>query len=137
MINSVAVPSQTVAAGSNVLFSVDRVRTRSCLCNGWLTHDNGSGVFTITRPGIYEIQYNANVTAGAIGTAFLDLELNGEPIGGTRSIYTVATPGDLGNVAASALVKIPCGASATITLGNNSTLSLTVQDANIIIKKVA
>lgn len=138
MINSVAVAPQTVAANGNVLFTTDRVRTKSCKgCGGWVSHDVGSGLFTLTKPGIYEIQYNADITSTDTGAASLVLEQNGEPIGGTQSIYTIATASAIGNVSASTLVCVPCGASYTITLTNNSTLSLSAQDANIIIKKVA
>lgn len=138
MINSVAVTTQAVAANGNVLFTTDRVRTKSCnSCCGWLSHDAGSGLFTLTKPGIYEIHYNANITSTDTGAASLVLEQNGEPIGGTQSIYTIATASALGNVSASTLVCVPCGASYTITLTNNSTLALDVQDANIVIEKVA
>lgn len=137
MINSVGVASAVVSAGSNVLFPTDRVRTKSCnSCCGWLSHDTGSGLFTLTKQGIYEIQYNANITSTDIGQASLVLEQNGEAIGGTQSIYTVATASALGNVSASTLICVPCGASYTITLTNNSTLALNVQDANIVIKKI-
>lgn len=138
MINSVTVASQTVAANQNVLFVTDRVRTKSCSsCCGWLSHDAGSGLFTLTKPGVYKILYNANITSVDPGVASLVLEQNGEAIGGTQSIYTIATASALGNVSASTLVNVPCGASYTITLTNNSTLSLNVQDANIIITKIA
>lgn len=138
MINSVAVATQAVAANNNVLFPTDRIRTKSCnSCCGWLSHDTGSGLFTLTKPGIYEIHYNANITSTDTGTASLVLEQNGEPIGGTQSIYTIATASALGNVSASTLVCVPCGASYTITLTNNSTLALNVQDANIVIEKIA
>lgn len=138
MINSVAVATQAVTANNNVLFPTDRIRTKSCnSCCGWLTHDLGSGLFTLTKPGIYEIQYNANVTSATAGQASLVLKQNGENIGGTQSIYTIATANALGNVAATTRVSVPCGASYTITLTNNSTLSLNVQDANIIISKVS
>lgn len=42
-----------------------------------------------------------------------------------------------GNVSGETLIQVPCGASYTITLGNNSGLDLSVQNANIIIKKLA
>lgn len=32
MINSITIAEQTVAAGSNVLFTTDRIRTKSCQC---------------------------------------------------------------------------------------------------------
>lgn len=138
MINSVAVAAQTVAANQNVLFPTDRVRTKSCnSCCGWLSHDVGSGLFTLTKPGIYEVQYNANISSTATGQDSLVLQLNGENIGGTQSIYNVATANVLGNVAASTLICVPCNASYTVSLANNSALPSTVQDANIIIKKIA
>lgn len=138
MINSVAVASRIVAANQNVLFVTDRVRTKSCSsCCGWLSHDVGSGLFTLTKPGVYKVEYNANITSTDPGIASLVLEQNGEAIGGTQSIYTIATASALGNVSASTLVNVPCGASYTITLTNNSTLSLNVQDASIIITKIA
>lgn len=138
MINSVAVASQAVAIGQNVLFTSDNVRTKSCnSCCGWLAHNVGSGIFTITKPGIYEVEYNANITSIDAGTASLVLEQNGEAIGGTQSIYTIATASALGNVSASTLICVPCNTSYTVTLTNNSTLALSVQDANIIIKKIA
>lgn len=139
MINSIGVASQTVTSGQNVLFPTDKVRTRSCQCSckGWLAHDLGSGLFTLTKPGVYEVEYNANVTSATVGVASLDLELDGEIIGGTRSIYTVATASEVGNVSGTTLIRVPCGASYVVSLGNNSGLSLTVQDANIIIKKLA
>lgn len=138
MINSVAVATQAVAVNNNVLFPTDSVRTKSCnTCCGWLAHDLGSGIFTLTKPGIYEITYNANITSTDTGQASLVLEQNGEAIGGTQSIYTIATASALGNVSATTLVKVPCGASYTITLTNNSTLALNVQDASIVITKLA
>lgn len=138
MINSTAVATQSVASNGNVLFTTDRVRTKSCnSCCGWLSHDIGSGLFTLTKSGIYEVHYNANITSTDTGQGSLVLEQNGEAIGGTQSIYTIATASALGNVSATTLICVPCGASYTISLTNNSTLALNVQDANIIIEKVA
>lgn len=139
MINSVTTTSQTVAINSNVLFPTDRVRTRSCrcACRGWLTHDLGSGLFTLTKGGIYQVMYNANVTGTVVGTAILDLKVNGEAIGGSRSIYTIATANALGNMSATSLIQVPCNGSLTLSLANDSTIPLIIQDANIIVKKIA
>ena len=137
MINSIAVSVQSVSSGQNVLFSTDRCRTNSCKCGGWLSHDNGSGLFRISKQGIYEVEYNANITSIDTGEISLVLEQNGEPIGGTNAIYNVATAGVLGHVSASALICIPCGCCVTISLGNNGVNTVSVQDANIIIKKIS
>lgn len=79
MINSIATAIQTVANGQNVLFTTDRVRTKSCqcACKGWLAHDVGSGLFTLTKQGIYEVEYTANITSETVGVASLELEQNG------------------------------------------------------------
>lgn len=139
MINSIATAVQTVDNSNNVLFPTDRVRSKSCQypCKGWLAHDLGSGLFTLTKQGIYEITYTADITSAAAGQASLVLEQNGEVIGGTQSIYTVATANAYGNVSGDTLIQVPCGTSYTIALANNSGLDLSVQNANIIIKKIA
>lgn len=137
MINSYSVPVQSVNAGQNVLFTNDRCRTKSCQCGGWLSHESGSGLFTISKPGYYEIQYNANITSTDTGEISLVLELNGEAISGTNAIYNVATAGVVGHVSASALICVPCGCCVTVSLGNNGANTVSVQDANIIIKKNA
>ncbi len=139
MINSIATAIQTVSSGDNVLFPTDRVRTKSCQCpcKGWLAHDAGSGLFTLTKSGIYEIAFDADITSAATGDASLVIEQNGEAVGGTQSLYNVATAGVYGNVNGNTLIQVPCGASYTVTLGNNSGLELSVKNANMIIKKVA
>ena len=137
MINSVAQATQAVAVNSNVLFTSSPVRTKSSTSPcGWLQHTDGTGSFTLTKPGIYEVEYNADITSTDTGQASLVLENNGVAIPGTQSIYTVATASALGNVSATTLVQVPCGSQETITLVNNSTLALNVQDANITIKKL-
>lgn len=139
MINSIATSIQTVTSGSNVLFPTDRIRTKACQCpcKGWLAHDAGSGLFTLTKAGIYEVTFDADITSTTTGDASLVLEQNGEAVGGTLSLYNVATAGVYGNVNGDTLIQVPCGASYTIALGNNSGLELSVQNANIIIKKLA
>lgn len=137
MINSVNVPAQSVLKDGNILFGVDRVRTKSCQCGGWIEHDAGSGLFTIIKPGIYEISFNANISLAAPGVASMSIKANGEGIGGTNMLANIVTANTLVNISSSTLVQIPCGTSKTISVGNNTALTETVQDANIIIKRIA
>lgn len=144
MINSVNVPTQVVNSQSNILFNNDRVRTRRGeTCNGgWLFHDLGSGQFTLTNDkkcgcDVFEIQFNANVSSTTPGDLVFVIQNNGEAIGGTEMDYTVATANAFGNISSSTLIKIPSGASATVTVKNISLTSSNVKDANIIIKKIA
>lgn len=137
MINSVNINEQTVAVNGNVLFDTDRVRTRACYCGGWLQHDNGSGTFEIVRPGIYKVDFNANVTAAAAGDTTLAIQNNGVTIGGTEMDYVVAVAGDYQNVSASTLVVVQPYGSRTISVANISDAEVTVDDANIIVTRIA
>lgn len=143
MINSVNVPAQTVLTQGIILFSVDKVRSNrsNACCGGWLFHDLGSGQFTLTNRGcgcdVFEIQFNTNLTADTTGALALVIQSNGEAIGGTEMDYTPTTANTYESVSASTLVKVPAGASVTISVKNISSISALVKDANIIIKKIA
>lgn len=138
MINSVNVAPQPVALNGNVLFATDRVRTNACNCGGSIQHDAGSGLFTLAKCGIYEVQFNANVSAGAAGAVALAIRANGEAVGGTEMDYTVVTAGVYQSVSSSTLIRVPCGASKTISVANVSpVLAALVKDANIIVKRLA
>lgn len=144
MINSVNVPVQTVNAQANILFNVDRVRTkRGEACNGgWLFHDLGSGQFTLTNEKccgcvVFEVQFNANISSATTGALAFVIQSNGEAIGGAEMDYTVATVNTFGNISSSTLIKVPAGASITVTVKNISLIPANVKDANIIIKKIA
>ena len=142
MINSVSVPVQTVNANGIVIFSTDRVRSNRCNgCNGgWLYHDIGSGQFQLVNKScntsVFEISFNANVTSATTGALDFAIQSNGEAIGGTEMITTIDTADAYENISASTLVKVPSGASTTISVTNISTLVALVEDANIMIAKV-
>lgn len=142
MLNVINVPAQEIAANQNVIFNATRVKSRRCGCqSGWLNHIEGSGLFTITnrsnQPMAVELQFNANVTASAVGATALALELNGENIGGTEMDYTVVTADVYQNVSADTLIPVPAGTSLTVSVGNISAGAVLVKDANLIIKKLS
>lgn len=142
MLNAIAREAQQISAGQNVIFTATRVKSRRCGCSsGWLSHIEGSGLFTITnrgnQPMAVEVQFNGNVTASAAGETVLTMEVNGEAIGGTEMDYTVATAGVYQNVGASTLIPVPAGTSLIVSVGNISAGAVLVKDANIIIKKLS
>lgn len=142
MLNVIAKDAQQISANENVIFTGTRVKSRRCGCSGgWLSHIEGSGLFTITnrsnQPMAVELQFNANITAAAAGATALVLKLNGESIGGTEMDYTVVTADVYQNVSADTLIPVPAGTSLAVSIGNISTGAVLVKDANLIIKKVA
>lgn len=144
MINSVQDTALVLASNnSNIMFSSDVVRTRSANCCGWLTHALGSTQYQITAPGIYEIQFNANVTAATVGQVALAIKSNGEVLSGTEMDATIATANVYTNVSANRQVRVCCNGNATITVGSIPTVETvatqvpTIKNASLIIKKVA
>lgn len=143
MINSVQDTALILASNtSNIPFSTDVVRTRSANCCGWLNHATGSTQYQITEPGIYEIQFNTNVTSTATGVVALGIKSNGELLSGTEMDYTVATASAYGNVSANRLIRVCGNGSTTITVGSlavsgvTTTQIPTIKNASLIIKKV-
>ena len=135
-----AVAPQVVAANSNIVFTETPVGDgRSIL------HREGSGVITLRGSGTqcrarYKVTFNANIavpdgeTVGAIQAA---LTLQGEPLGSTTMIVTPAAVEEYFNVSASAFVEVPCGCCQTLGVRNTSAIPISVQNANIVVERVA
>lgn len=141
MIESINELQQEVTIGSNILFSDDVLRTRCANCCGFLEHEEGSGLFTLTKCGIYEILFRANITSATAGDVLgFTITVDGEPITGTQMDYTVATADENMGVSTFRLIRVCGDTSKTISVRNNSLENTTpalVENANIIIKKIA
>ncbi len=140
MINSVAKDAQAVNVGGYVTFTSDRVRTRSSRYpdRGWLGHSVNSDTFTLTKPGIYKVAYNADIVLNAgTGEISLAIEADGVIIDGSTSTHNSTVANAKGGISATSLIVVcPCQ-YVNIKLVNNSTSDGTVTNANIIIDKVA
>lgn len=138
MINAFVNIPVDLAVGAILPFAGARAITNaSKVCNGgWLYHADGSGQFQITRPGIYRVDFSAEVTAAAAGDIELTLNTNGEALAGTRMGATLAAADDLANLSTSALIVVPCGASVNITVANASVGEITVDNASLVITRV-
>lgn len=145
MINSVQETALTLASNTdNIPFSTDVVRTRSanCVCGGWLNHSTGSTQYQITKPGIYEIMFNTNVTSATVGATALGIKANGELLSGTEMDYTVATANAYNSVSSNRLVRVCGNGSTTITVGSLPTSGATdtqipiVKNVSLIIKRL-
>lgn len=144
MINSVQDTTLILASNSaNIPFASDVVRTRSAnCCGGWLNHNAGSTMYQITEPGIYEIEFNTNVTSATAGQVALGIKANGELLSGTEMDETVVA-NVFTSVSANRLVRVCGNGSTTITVGSVPTVGAvvtqipTVKNASLIIKKVA
>lgn len=135
-----AVLLQEVAAGQNVLF------TDTPICgNKYVIHREGSGIVTLR--GItnqfrarYKVTFGANIavpTGGTVGEISLAIAISGEPLGSATMIVTPAAVEDFFNVGASVYIEAPCGCCLTIAVENTSDQAINVQNANLIVERVA
>ena len=140
MINAINTnPVQNVNAGANVLFNGTNVRTGACNgCRGWLNFNSvNSGIFEITKPGIYEIHFNANVAPTVAGPITLNITNAGENIIGGEMQTAGTTVDVFENVASEILVQVPCNCCDIFTIKNNTGEAITVNNPSLTIERLA
>ena len=132
---------QTVQANQNVYF------TDTVICgNTSIGHRNDSGLVTLR--GVtntqcrarFQVTFGGNIavpTGETVGPISLALSLDGEPILATTMIVTPAAVEQFFNVSASVFVDIPRGCCSNISVKNISTIPIEVQNANLIVERVA
>lgn len=131
---------QTVAAGANVQFTDEVVSG----CNSIL-HRSGSGLVTLR--GItnqcrarFKIFFSGNIaipTGGTVEAISIAIAVNGEAIDSTTMIQTPAAVEEFANVASAVYLDVPAGCCITVSVRNTSTQPIDVQNANLIIERVA
>lgn len=131
---------QTVNVNQNVLFT-DTVTCGNCS----ITHREGSGLVTLR--GItnqcrarYKVTFGGNIaipTGGTVEPISLAISLDGEPIATTTMIVTPAAAEDFWNVFSAIFIDVPRGCCSTIGVRNINTQPINVQNANLIIERVA
>lgn len=131
---------QTVAVNQDILFTDDPVRG-----NNSIMHREGSGLVTLR--GItcqckarFRIFFGANIavpeggTAGAISAS---IAISGEAIPTSSMTVTPAAVDEYFNVSASLFIDVPAGCCTNISVKNTSDQAINVQNANLIVERVA
>lgn len=131
---------QVVAENLNVLFT-DTVVKGNCS----IVHREGSGLVTLR--GItdqcrarYRVSFGGNIAIPADGTVepiSLAIAINGEAVASTNMISTPAAVDEYNNVFSAVFLDIPRGCCYQISVTNTSTQAIEVQNANLIIERVA
>lgn len=131
---------QTVEANQNVLFT-DEVVSGSCS----ILHRDGSG--QVTLRGItnqcrarFKAFFSGNIALPAGGTVeaiSLALAINGEAVASTTMIQTPAAVEEFANVASAVYLDVPAGCCVTVSVRNTSAQAIDVQNANLIVERVA
>ena len=131
---------QTVETTANVQFTDEVVSG----CNSIL-HRAGSGLVTLR--GItnqcrarFKAFFSGNIalpTGGTVEAISLALAINGEAVASTTMIQTPAAVEEFANVASAVYIDVPAGCCVTVSVRNTSAQAIDVQNANLIIERVA
>ena len=131
---------QTVAANQNVLFT-DTVVCGRCS----IIHREGSGLvglkgLTDQCRSRFKVSFGGNLaipTGGTVEEISIAIAIDGEPVATTTMIITPAAVEEFWNVFGSIYLDIPRGCCSQISVKNISTQSINVQNANLIVERVA
>ena len=132
---------QTVAVNQNVLLT-DTVVSGNCS----IVHRSGSGLVTLRGltnnqcRARFRVTFGANIAVPTGGTAeaiSLAIAINGEGVATTTMITTPAAVLEYNNVFSSIFLDVPRGCCSQISVKNISTQAINVQNANLIIERVA
>lgn len=132
---------QTVQPNQAVLFTETAVPG-----NCSMMHREGSGLVGLRglTNGQYRarflVEFGANIavpTGETVGPITLAIAINGEGVGTSSMISTPAAVDEYNNVSAGIYVDVPIGCCSQISVENISTIPVNVQNANLIVERVA
>lgn len=131
---------QTVAANANVFFT-DTVVNGNCS----MVHRDGSGLVTLRGltdqcRARFRVSFGGNIavpTGGTVGPISLAIAINGEPVATTTMISTPAAVEEYNNVFSAIFLDVPRGCCSQISVQNISDDDIEIQNANLIIERVA
>ena len=131
---------QTVNANQNVLFT-DTLTDGNCS----IVHRNGSGL--VSLKGLtnqcrarYRVSFGGNIAVPTGGTAeaiSVAIAIDGEVMATTTMIVTPAAVEEYFNVFGAIYLDIPKGCCSSLSVQNTSTQAIEVQNANLIVERVA
>ena len=131
---------QIVAANANVLF------TDTVVCGNYsISHRDGSGLVTLRGltnqcRARYRVSFGGNIaipTGGTVGPISFAIAIDGEPVATTTMISTPAAVEEYNNVFSAIFLDIARGCCSQISVKNTTDEDVEIQNANLIIERVA
>lgn len=132
---------QSVATGSNVVFTNTAVAG-----NCSIIYREGSGLVTLRgltngqRRARFRISFGANIglpTTGTAGAISLAISINGEPVATSTMISTPTATGQFNSVSRALFLDVLGGCCTQISIENTSSQAIDVENASLIIERVA
>lgn len=141
MAEYMASAQQIVTNGNNVIFTDTPVCATRCI-----VHRDGSGIVTLRGltsgqcRARFRVTFGGNIAVPADGTAgaiSVAIALSGEALPATTAIVTPAAVSQYNNVSTDTFVDVPAGCCTTVSIKNTSGVDIDVQNANLIVTRVA
>ena len=131
---------QTVPANQNVYFT-DTITCGNCA----ITHRDDSGLVTLRGMtgqcrARFRVSFGANIavpTDGTVGPISLAIAIDGEAVRSTTMTVTPTVVDAFFNVFSSVFIDVPRGCCVTISVKNITDVDVDVQNANLIVDRVA
>lgn len=136
-----AVAQQTVEPNQVVLFTDVAIRG-----NNSIMHREGSGLVTLRgltccQPRArFKVSFGGNIavpTDGVVGPISVAIAIDGEPVASSRMIVTPAAIEEFFNISRDMHIDVPAGCCTQISVENTSDSSIWVENANLIVERVA
>ena len=133
--------AQTVGIGQVVVFTETAVPG-----NISMIHREGSGLVGLrglTNGQLrarFLVNFSANIavpTGETVGPISLAIAINGEPVATSTMISTPAAVDEYNNVSAGIFIDVPVGCCSQVSVENTSTIPVSVQNANLMVERVA
>lgn len=136
-------PIQLVPANQAVIFN------NSIMCpKKYVIHRNESGIVIlrgiVNNPSScfarYQVTFNGNIAVpedGTVGPISVALAIDGEALPTSRAIVTPAAVDEYFNVTSTAFITVPKGCCFNCSVENVSDDAINVQNANLVITRVA
>lgn len=131
---------QTVGTFRDILFT-DTAVGGNCS----IIHREGSGLVTLR--GItnqcrarFKVHFGANVgfpADGTVGPINVEISINGEPVESSTMISTPAAVEEFNNISRTLFLDVPAGCCTQISVKNTTATEIDVQNANLIVERVA
>lgn len=136
----IAVAEQTVPANQNVLFT-DSITCGNCS----IGHRDGSGLVTLRGTtnqcrARYKVSFGGNIaipTGGTVEAISVALAIDGESVGSSLMTVTPAAVEEYFNVFGAMFIDVPKGCCLTVSVQNANDQDILVQNANLIVERVA
>ena len=131
---------QLVEEDDNVIFTETPVCPTRCI-----THREGSGIVRLqggngNQRARYLVTFSGNIQIPEDGTVeeiSLAISVDGESLESTEMIVTPTAVEAFFNVSSQTYIDVPCGCCVTVGVENTSDQAIEVQNANLIVVRVA